>query len=105
MTLPRKGDALLFYSQKPNGELDPMSLHGGCPVVQGQKWAANLWIWNLPRPSFDNTGKRVRWECCSWSGVVAVKCEYLRPVVQAFFMVPSVNVSEVLLCIVFAPAY
>ena len=25
---PRKGDALLFYSLKPNGELDSLSLHG-----------------------------------------------------------------------------
>ena len=25
---PRKGDALLFYSLKPNGELDTLSLHG-----------------------------------------------------------------------------
>ena len=28
---PRKGDALLFYSLKPNGELDPLSLHGCVP--------------------------------------------------------------------------
>ena len=43
---PRKGDAILFYSQKFGGELDVMSLHGGCPVLEGTKWAANLWVWN-----------------------------------------------------------
>ena len=43
---PRKGDALLFYSQQPDGSLDEMSFHGGCPVLDGIKWAANVWIWN-----------------------------------------------------------
>ena len=43
---PRKGDAILFYSQKPSGDLDPLSIHGGCPVLAGTKWAANLWVWN-----------------------------------------------------------
>lgn len=23
--------------------------HGACPVIDGQKWAANLWVWNGPR--------------------------------------------------------
>ncbi|CAI5720893.1 unnamed protein product [Peronospora destructor] len=48
---PSKGGAVLFYSQKPNGELDPMSLHGGCPVLEGAKWSANLWVWNKGNPS------------------------------------------------------
>ena len=47
----RKGNAVLFYSQLPNGALDPYSLHGGCPVVKGEKWSANIWIWNRPPPS------------------------------------------------------
>lgn len=34
---PRKGDALIFYSLKPDGALDKASLHGGCPVVKGAK--------------------------------------------------------------------
>lgn len=50
---PRKGHAILFYSQKPNGELDPMSLHGGCPVLEGTKWGANLWVWNKRRFGLD----------------------------------------------------
>lgn len=51
---PRKGHAILFYSQKPNGELDPMSLHGGCPVLEGTKWGANLWVWNKRRYGLDD---------------------------------------------------
>lgn len=41
---PRRGDALLFYSLQPDGELDPQSLHGGCPVVKGNKWSATKWM-------------------------------------------------------------
>ena len=37
---PRQGDALLFYSQTPNGTLDTLSLHSGCPVIHGNKWSA-----------------------------------------------------------------
>eukprot|EP00536_Pseudo-nitzschia_multiseries_P001807 jgi/Psemu1/251016/estExt_Genewise1Plus.C_230133 len=49
---PYAGRAILFYSQLPNGEEDHMSLHGGCPVLTGEKWAANLWVWNTPRQDF-----------------------------------------------------
>lgn len=30
---PNSARAVLFYSQFPNGEQDPMSKHGGCPVL------------------------------------------------------------------------
>ena len=43
---PKKGDALLFYSQTPNAHLDPQSFHGGCPIIKGDKWGANVWVWN-----------------------------------------------------------
>lgn len=46
---PLKAEAVLFYSQHPDGQVDLASLHGGCPVLQGTKWAANLWVWNGPR--------------------------------------------------------
>jgi prolyl 4-hydroxylase len=29
--------------------MDARSFHGGCPVVHGTKWAANLWVWNKVR--------------------------------------------------------
>lgn len=31
------------------GRVDEASMHGGCPVLAGTKWAANLWVWNGPR--------------------------------------------------------
>ena len=52
--VPNSARAVLFYSQLPNGEPDPASLHGGCPVLtETPKWAANLWVWNTPRAGFD----------------------------------------------------
>jgi prolyl 4-hydroxylase len=47
---PKKGRAILFYSQHPDGSLDRMATHGGCPVLEGTKWASNLWIWNKAMP-------------------------------------------------------
>ena len=41
---PRLARAVLFYSQYPDGREDHLSLHGGCPVLNGTKWAANLWV-------------------------------------------------------------
>ena len=26
------------------GDLDEYTLHGGCPVTEGEKWIANFWI-------------------------------------------------------------
>merc|ERR1712194_939616 len=48
---PRRGDAILFYSQRPDGQLDVNSLHGACPVLKEAKWGANLWVWNACRYS------------------------------------------------------
>lgn len=41
---PRQGDGLLFYSLYTNGTIDPTSLHGSCPVIEGEKWVATKWI-------------------------------------------------------------
>jgi len=43
---PRAGDAILFYHQDRLGNLDPLAIHGACPVMKGDKRGANLWIWN-----------------------------------------------------------
>jgi prolyl 4-hydroxylase len=45
---PAKGRVILFYSLLANGQYDPLSLHGACPVEQGVKWAGNKWMWNEP---------------------------------------------------------
>ena len=49
---PHSSRAVLFYSQLPNGQVDPASIHGACPVLSGQKYAANLWVWNTPRQGY-----------------------------------------------------
>ncbi|CAN6680534.1 unnamed protein product [Malus baccata var. baccata] len=41
---PKMGDALLFWSMRPDASLDPSSLHGGCPVIKGNKWSSTKWI-------------------------------------------------------------
>ena len=41
---PRAGDALLFWNVHPNTTFDKHALHGGCPVVKGEKWVATKWI-------------------------------------------------------------
>jgi prolyl 4-hydroxylase len=40
----RKGDALLFYSCDPHGTVDNLTLHGGSPVIAGEKWIATRWF-------------------------------------------------------------
>jgi prolyl 4-hydroxylase len=45
---PRSGDAVLFWSIRPNGEFDNHSLHGGCPVKKGSKWVATKWMRDKP---------------------------------------------------------
>ncbi|XP_052724618.1 probable prolyl 4-hydroxylase 3 [Vigna angularis] len=41
---PKRGDALLFWSMRPDASLDPSSLHGGCPVIKGNKWSSTKWM-------------------------------------------------------------
>ncbi|KAG2629705.1 prolyl 4-hydroxylase 5-like [Panicum virgatum] len=41
---PKMGDALLFWSMRPDGSRDPKSLHGASPVIKGDKWSATKWM-------------------------------------------------------------
>ncbi|CAN1824733.1 Probable prolyl 4-hydroxylase 3 [Linum perenne] len=41
---PKRGNALLFWSTRPDASLDPTSLHGSCPVIIGNKWSATKWM-------------------------------------------------------------
>ncbi|EEF52784.1 probable prolyl 4-hydroxylase 3 [Ricinus communis] len=41
---PKMGNALLFWSTRPDATLDPASLHGSCPVIRGNKWSATKWM-------------------------------------------------------------
>lgn len=52
---PEIGDALLFFSLHLDATTDPGSLHGSCPVIEGEKWSATKWIHVR---SFDKPSKR-----------------------------------------------
>lgn len=52
---PYKGDALLFFSLHLDATTDTNSLHGSCPVIEGEKWSATKWIHVR---SFDKPVKR-----------------------------------------------
>ncbi|KAI5418764.1 probable prolyl 4-hydroxylase 10 isoform X2 [Lathyrus oleraceus] len=41
---PKMGDAIFFWSMKPNATLDTSSLHGACPVIKGDKWSCVKWM-------------------------------------------------------------
>ncbi|XP_064096598.1 prolyl 4-hydroxylase subunit alpha-1-like isoform X4 [Macrobrachium nipponense] len=41
---PVKGSAVFWFNLKRNGEVNPRSEHGGCPVLLGHKWVTNKWI-------------------------------------------------------------
>ena len=41
---PKKGSALYFSYVNSKGQVDPSTLHGGSPVVEGEKWIATKWI-------------------------------------------------------------
>ncbi|MBV1775097.1 2OG-Fe(II) oxygenase [Burkholderiaceae bacterium DAT-1] len=42
--MPRKGSAVYFRYLNGQGQLDPLSLHGGAPVVAGEKWIMTKWM-------------------------------------------------------------
>eukprot|EP01048_Picozoa_sp_COSAG05_P038555 COSAG05_NODE_18639_length_305_cov_0.752427_1_plen_87_part_10 len=54
---PQAGNAILFYSQTADGELDPLSLHGGCPVLDDAhvKWGSNIWVRSLANRTHTHT--------------------------------------------------
>ena len=46
---PKKGDALVFHNTLQEDaaaypRINPRSLHGGMPVINGEKWMVNLWF-------------------------------------------------------------
>ncbi|XP_070207382.1 prolyl 4-hydroxylase subunit alpha-3-like isoform X1 [Littorina saxatilis] len=51
---PIKGMALFWYNYAPAmEEEDKLTKHAGCPVLIGQKWIANKWLW-----TYGNTFRR-----------------------------------------------
>lgn len=51
---PKKGKAVLFYNLLPDGNADAMTLHGAKPVIRGQKWLSNFWIWDPAQPGYEH---------------------------------------------------
>lgn len=45
---PVRGNAVLFYNVLPSGEVDPLTLHGGAPVLKGEKWIVTKWLRERP---------------------------------------------------------
>lgn len=45
---PKKGTAVLFYNVDGMGMIDPMSFHGGAPVISGEKWLLTRWLRERP---------------------------------------------------------
>lgn len=41
---PRRGSAVYFEYCNADGQLDPLSLHAGAPVLSGEKWVATRWM-------------------------------------------------------------
>jgi prolyl 4-hydroxylase len=41
---PKKGKAMIFFMLNPDGNLDDLTQHAALPVLEGEKWFANLWI-------------------------------------------------------------
>ena len=46
---PKKGTAVLFYNLLEDGNGDDFALHSALPVRQGEKYAANIWVWDPRR--------------------------------------------------------
>jgi len=71
---PKKGDGLLFWSITPTGEIDPASMHAGCPVIRGVKWTGTKWIhagpfrYSAPPPPSAPVGCEDRHNMCkAWA--------------------------------------
>jgi len=60
---PEKGKAIMWYNHFLDkntgwlGELDQVSQHGGCDVLEGTKWVANLWLTLVGEPGTDEAFK------------------------------------------------
>lgn len=44
----KKGDALLFHTLNNYGFMDERAVHGGAPVLNGEKWICNVWARKRP---------------------------------------------------------
>lgn len=45
---PKQGRAVYFEYANSSGQVDPLTLHAGAPVVRGEKWIATRWMRERP---------------------------------------------------------
>ena len=53
---PVKGTAVIFYNLLEDGNGDDLAVHAALPVLHGEKWLANYWVWDPKRFSSCATG-------------------------------------------------
>lgn len=41
---PHKGGAVYFRYGNGQGQVDPLSLHAGAPILAGEKWIMTKWM-------------------------------------------------------------
>ena len=41
---PKQGNAIYFAYTNSKSQVDPLTLHGGCPVIRGEKWISTKWM-------------------------------------------------------------
>lgn len=46
---PGVGNGILFYNILEDGNTDDLALHAALPILEGEKWLCNLWIWDPKR--------------------------------------------------------
>lgn len=46
---PGEGSVVFFYNLLKDGNGDELTIHTALPVLEGEKWVANLWIWDPVR--------------------------------------------------------
>lgn len=46
---PGRGSAVLFYNLLEDGNGDDLALHAALPVIDGEKYLANWWVWDPKR--------------------------------------------------------
>ena len=51
---PKAGSLLIFYSMLPDLNIDELAWHGACPVIKGEKIAAQRWIKYMADPSYES---------------------------------------------------
>ena len=58
---PKKGAAVLFYNLLPDNSLDPLSIHGSCPVLKGQKTVVQQWLSTIMMAPIYSPGLQALW--------------------------------------------